>query len=160
MNDKAKEFAIAAHGDQQKYGKHPYSKHLQDVVSCSQRFGLSESIQTAAWLHDVVEDTPVTVDEIREEFGEEIAKLVDAVTDEPGSNRKERHQKTYPKTRNAGADAIALKLCDRIANVEAVGKMKMYRKEYPEFRRMLYRKGELEELWNHLDDLFVEKKEE
>jgi hypothetical protein len=114
----------------------------------------------AAWLHDIVEDTYETIENVRYIFGDKVAALVEAVTDEPGKNRKERAEKTLPKIRAHGIEAVALKLCDRIANIEAciegvgnVKLLKMYRKEYPAFREALYREGELEGSWDILDRL-------
>jgi (p)ppGpp synthase/HD superfamily hydrolase len=90
-------------------------------------------------------------------FGEEVARLVHAVTNEPGPNRKQRGMATYPKIRDAGDCAVALKLADRIANVEMGGKLvAMYAKEYEDFRRALYTPGQNEPMWAHLDSLLKE----
>ena len=87
-------------------------------------------------------------------FGDEVAQLVSAVTNEDGPNRKTRAALTYPKIRNAGTNAITLKLADRIANVENGGKLvDMYRKEYADFRWTLYMQGSLDNMWTHLDSL-------
>ena len=56
----------------------------------------------ASWLHDVVEDTETKLKEVEEMFGPEVARLVSAVTNEDGPNRKVRHALTYPKIREAG----------------------------------------------------------
>jgi len=107
----------------------------------------------AAWLHDVVEDTDTKLKEVEEMFGTEVSKLVSAVTNEPGPNRKTRAALTYPKIRET-TGAVALKLADRIANVEAGGKLvDMYKKEYEDFKRALYTTGQYEGMWKHLDSL-------
>lgn len=139
-------FAIEAHGDQ-KYGSAPYIVHLDAVRDVLVRFGFQdEDLLTAALLHDVIEDTPVDADLVEEKFGAEVCGLVVAVTNEPGRNRRERHRLTYPKIRNAGWKAIALKLADRIANVEqslsdaSKGRPKpyeMYRHEHQTFSAAL-----------------------
>lgn len=168
--EKAKLFALKAHGDQ-KYGELPYEKHLQDVVSIlAERFfstGIDESSDTllaAAWLHDVIEDTDVTFQQVFEEFGRHVARIVFACTDEPGKNRKERHERTYPKLMASGREAIAVKLADRIANLNHSmthnhGLFKMYQKEYAAFKQALHLPGELKEMWATLDVLMQHKVE-
>jgi (p)ppGpp synthase/HD superfamily hydrolase len=155
----AKALAATAHGDQ-KYGEHPYTKHLADVAEVLGRFGVSdEDMLCAAWLHDSVEDTETTVNQIHIMFGSRVADLVHRVTNEEGKNRRERHEKTYPKIM-ASDDAITLKLADRIANVESSlddqDKLKMYKKEYPNFRLKLYKPGKHDAMWRHLDFLIGE----
>ncbi|MBM4077981.1 MAG: bifunctional (p)ppGpp synthetase/guanosine-3',5'-bis(diphosphate) 3'-pyrophosphohydrolase, partial [Planctomycetes bacterium] len=80
---KAKLFAIKAHGDQ-KYGIHPYEFHLDAVVQILVPYG--EMAQIAGYLHDIVEDTPITIEEISSNFGDEIADCIALVTDESGNN--------------------------------------------------------------------------
>lgn len=113
----AREFARIRHGDQ-KYGTHPYIKHLDDVFNVAFDLGMSHDIQVASYLHDLLEDTDTKYAEIKNQFGAYVAEIVFDVTDELGRNREERRKKTYPKIL-ANADAVCLKMCDRIANVEA-----------------------------------------
>lgn len=157
----AKYFAATKHGDQ-KYGPLPYTHHLAAVEAVLRRFGTMDSrcpvtvdMLEAAWLHDVVEDTPTKLKEIEELFGETVASLVRAVTNEEGPNRKVRAALTYPKIR-AMPGATTLKLADRIANVENGGKLvSMYAKELEDFKRNLYVPGENEEMWTHLEGLLA-----
>lgn len=141
----ARAFAIKAHGDQ-KYSDEPYIGHLDHVVSILREYGFqSADLIDAAYLHDVLEDTEITYDNLLESgFSALTCQLVQAVTDEPGKNRRERKAATYPKI--AGwTDATILKLADRIANSRRASEpgketyMKMYAKEYAAFRRALYR---------------------
>jgi (p)ppGpp synthase/HD superfamily hydrolase len=154
-------FAAAKHKDQ-KYGENsPYTEHLAAVAEVLRRFKFdSEDLQVAAWLHDVVEDTDATVFQIEITFGRHVADLVHRVTNEPGKNRKERHEKTYPKIQ-ASREATTLKLADRIANVERsvldqAKQLDMYKKEYPHFKLMLKKDGEHDAMWRHLDFLLGE----
>lgn len=161
--DDAIQFAIKAHGDQ-KYGDVAYVEHLKDVRAAVERFRDSipaetfEIIAYAAWLHDTIEDTPVEFDDVVEMFGLEIADCVWAVTDEPAPNRRQRAAKTLPKIK-AHPFAIYLKLCDRIANVEATIRdrnkrlFKMYSGEYEMFRGALSDPHVAAPLWSHLDRL-------
>jgi (p)ppGpp synthase/HD superfamily hydrolase len=156
----AKFFAVVKHGNQTYSGCLPYSHHLAAVEAVLRRFGVDmQGFLEAAWLHDVVEDTNTKLKEIYEFFGDEVAELVGAVTNEPGPNRKIRSMLTYPKIR-AVKGATRLKLADRIANVEQGGKLvDMYRKEYEDFRRNLFVTGENEDMWKHLDGLMAKEQE-
>ena len=159
----AHEFASERHAGQT-YGMQSYvNGHLAEVVHILGYSGFRDDPEMlrAGWCHDIVEDTRTTIDEVRARFGDRVAHLVWAVTNEPGTNRKERALLTYPKIRAAGPDAVALKLCDRIANVRSCWDLRdarlfMYYKEYSEFRGALRRPEDgarVRALWEHLDKL-------
>lgn len=159
LADRAREFARERHGDQM-YGSYPYVKHLDDVVNVLIRFGHGddESLLAAAFLHDVVEDTPTTLAEVREAFGDMVASYVHAVTNEHGRNRMARHLATYPKIAGKYMETI-LKLADRIANTEESarsnpGLASMYLREWDRFKEALGMDGD-PTMWMHLD--FVTK---
>lgn len=120
----------------------PYTHHLEKVAQIVDAafypMQKDEDLVIAAWLHDMLEDCEgIKEKEIRERFGDRVADLVSAVTNEPGPNRKTRHALTYPKIRET-PDAIILKLADRLANVTAGGSLVgMYRKEQKEFYQQL-----------------------
>jgi (p)ppGpp synthase/HD superfamily hydrolase len=163
--NRAKKYAITAHGDQ-KYGdEFPYAIHLQAVESVLIRFGITtERHRIAAWLHDVLEDTDRTYEEVGMFFGVEVAEIVAALTEPKGGNRKWRHDQTYPRIRE-NVDAIIIKLADRIANVESGGKkVVMYRKEHIDFKNALSgptvpmdaeTAKVIRHMWEYLDDLLV-----
>ena len=161
---KARYFACIAHG-MQMYGtdKLPYIKHLEDVYNVMVEYGISDiDLLVASYLHDIIEDTTKSYNDIKKEFGMEVAELVYVVTDELGRNRKERHEKTYPKLQQNGK-AIILKLADRIANLKHSSSTNngdmlwMYGKEYKDFRNALFSHGGLVTMWQFLDDLFEYK---
>lgn len=157
--EKAIDFARIVHKGQT-YADQEYFYHLQKTHEVAVRFGLNEAIQAACYLHDVLEDTDVTYNELLEQFGWYITYLVELVTDKEGSNRKERKLKTYAKTKTK-EDSILLKLCDRIANVEACiefdqdGLLKMYQKEQPLFESELNIKdsSKINEMFTYLNNL-------
>lgn len=152
----AREIALRHHGDQ-RYGDKPYGYHLEQVAAVLTRFGLgTPELLAAAWLHDVIEDTGATAADLAiAGIPARVIALVEAVTDEPGATRDERKAKTYPKTA-ALRDAVAIKLADRIANVEAGGKVTKYAREQPAFRAGLHNPAHgLDALWRHLDTLFA-----
>lgn len=159
--DVARGLALEAHGDQ-KYGDHPYTKHLQDVAEIVKPYGKTAVI--VAYLHDVVEDTKVTDAEIVELFGERIADHVKMLTDEQGKNRKERKERTNSKFAYSGSDVVyriarIVKAADRLANVrfsietKNSDKLGMYMNEYPAFRTAVHRLGECDLIWKELDTL-------
>jgi guanosine-3',5'-bis(diphosphate) 3'-pyrophosphohydrolase len=115
----ARAFAIEVHGGQQ-YGKHPYAFHLDQVADIAWHYG--PEAEVLAYLHDTVEDTSATLDEVRERFGSFIADCVALLTDQPGANRKERKAKTYVKLAEVHDErqlALVVKAADRLANVRA-----------------------------------------
>ena len=114
---RARDFAVEAHGDQP-YGDKPYVEHLSAVVRTLQDFDAPTSCLVAAWLHDVVEDTAATIEQVRSEFGEEVASLVWAVTGEGNGDRR-AHTDSICRKVAAYPDAAMVKLADRIANIEA-----------------------------------------
>lgn len=159
-------FAINAHKDQT-YGDgnnaKPYVIHLISVSEVLTRFGfhIIDSdrgiiLHIASLLHDSIEDAGIKFRDIEKQFGKDVAEIVFCVTDELGRNRKERHEKTYPKIR-ANKNAVVVKLADRIANVEYSSKnrsrqMDMYRHEYSDFKHHLFN-GDNVDMWNHLEHL-------
>jgi len=172
MMAKALRFAVRKHGDQ-RYGSRPYKFHLLAVQSVAFEHEVTDpDILISTLLHDTIEDTDATHEEVAAFFGERVANLVDAVSNvefhpETGKKLKNRKQKalfTYPRIA-ACPGAVTLKLCDRVANVrmcwqEAVekdrGKLGMYKREYGAFRKAL-RADEPEgpniHLWSALDQM-------
>jgi (p)ppGpp synthase/HD superfamily hydrolase len=161
--DKAKELAADAHADQ-KHGTRPYIMHLWEVADTVKKYSYlvpeseHESLIVAAFLHDIVEDTSVTIEEIIGQFGSHVGTLVELVTNKPGVNRAARHEATYHLIAgNQGA--TFLKLCDRIANVShtiAVSDkkfFKMYSKEHNAFKAIMHKPGIFEDMWRDLDAL-------
>lgn len=135
----ARMYALEAHGNQ-KYGDLPYSYHLTAVTDLLKTHGFDDIVIAAGWLHDVVEDTTASLFDIRERFGGRVARIVDACTDGAGETRKERKAEAYKKLAASGSDARAVKLADRVANMQASienAKMaKTYRDEFPDFIRV------------------------
>lgn len=136
MTEKAFQYAEKAHGLQM-YGDKPYVYHLAAVVAVLRDFGFNDGVMIAAgWLHDTVEDTHATIEDIDREFGDEVADLVWAVTG-VGENRKERNESIHRKI-TAHPPAAIIKTVDRIANVESAKVWQprlfaMYQKEGGDF---------------------------
>lgn len=139
----ARKFAEERHKNL--YDGKTYSFHLEQVLATLLEFdkSASEEEQVVAILHDILEDTETSKEDLLTLFGQEIAELVYLLTDEPGKNRKERKEKTYPKIASSSI-ATKIKLADRIANVRysktnTPGILKLYRKEQIAFQEALMR---------------------
>lgn len=123
---RARIFATAAHaavGQLRKYTFEPYIVHPAEVASIVEGVGGSEAMIAAAWLHDTVEDTGVTSELIRSEFGDEVATLVGWLTDvsrPDHGNRAARKAVDRAHTAAAPADAQTVKLADLIANTRSI----------------------------------------
>ena len=123
MEEEALEFARKAHATQQrKYTNEPYVEHVKRVAETVKTVNHTPEMVSAAYLHDVVEDTPVRIEEIRERFGEKVASLVHELTDEFISenyrnlNRRQRKLKEVERQAQMSPEAKTIKLADVIDN--------------------------------------------
>lgn len=118
----AKSFAIKKHGDQ-KYGTYPYEVHLTNVVNVLLRNNILPTTEDTidlwigAWLHDVLEDTNATKEELIDMFGIAVFEMVNSLTDGEFGDRKEKKEIMYQKL-VLNQNGIIIKLADRIANLE------------------------------------------
>ena len=123
---KAYDFAKEKHGDQLRRSGEPYIIHPVQVAYTLAELGLDESTISAALLHDVVEDTEVTREELAKTFSEEIAEMVDGVTKLGKLNytsKEEEQVENYRKMFLAmGKDirVIMIKLADRLHNMRTL----------------------------------------
>lgn len=119
------DFAQAGHGDQVRPTGVPYIEHLLEALEALVvGAGVTDpDVLSAAVLHDVVEDTPVSNGELAERFGPRVAELVGWVTiPEPGPGEDRAAAKRASLSRLAAAprDAILVKLADRLSNVQTL----------------------------------------
>ena len=119
------EFATEAHGDQKrKYTGEPYITHPIAVMEIVREVPHTEEMLLAAVLHDTVEDTPVTIEDIKTKFGTKVAELVDGLTDvsrpEHG-NRKTRKALDRAHLAKQNAEVQTIKLADLIHNTMSIG---------------------------------------
>ena len=132
---KAVEFAIRYHGDQRRPTGAPYLEHLLEALEILvQGAGVTDpDVLSAAVLHDVVEDTPCTVDDVRREFGDRVADMVGWVTkpDSGDGDDKAAKEAYLAGLRDAPEDAIVVKLADRASNVQTLRNLSLSRqREY------------------------------
>ncbi len=96
----------------------PYSKHLEDVVNRLKSLGvIDEQIFCAGWLHDVIESTETTFDDLYEQFESEIAVLVSSISKDMSLSRKKRNQAYTIQLKESSFGAKLIKLCDISANL-------------------------------------------
>jgi hypothetical protein len=119
---RAKDFAVRAHTSivhLRKYTKAPYATHLEGVVGLVASVTNDPATLAAAWLHDVVEDTPVTIEDVEREFGRTVAGMVESLTDVSrplDGNRAARKQRDRLHLTRATPAAKTIKLADLIDN--------------------------------------------
>ncbi|HEY4526770.1 MAG TPA: HD domain-containing protein [Candidatus Paceibacterota bacterium] len=102
----------------------PYITHPHAVASLVEQSGGNAEEIASAWLHDVVEDTPVSIDEIRHEFGDAIAHIVDGLTDPPhfeGQPIALRKGWQAERVAEKGKSVKRVKLADQLNNIQFVG---------------------------------------
>ena len=125
MLERAIQFATKAHeGQYRKYTHDPYITHPLAVMEIVKGVpGHTEEMLVAAVLHDVVEDTPVTIEQIFEEFGTKVGELVHYLTDistpEDG-NRLKRKRKDAEWYAQGSAQAQTIKVADFIDNTRDI----------------------------------------
>jgi guanosine-3',5'-bis(diphosphate) 3'-pyrophosphohydrolase len=122
---KAAKFAADKHRDQRRKGENssPYINHPIDVAEMLSRVGGIHDplILAAALLHDTVEDTETTADELEREFGTVVRDLVEEVTDDKSLDKQVRKRLQIEHAAHLTHGAKLIKLADKIANVTDVG---------------------------------------
>jgi (p)ppGpp synthase/HD superfamily hydrolase len=161
----ARAWALRHHGDQ-RYGDLPYSAHLDDVAALVEPWGPGAVV--VAYLHDVVEDTPVGLEDVSDAFGPWVAACVDLVTDPPGPNRRARKDVAAARWTACPPEfhaALVVKAADRLANLRACVRdgrtrlLSMYRSEHEAFRLAVYRPELCEPLWSEIEAVFRQTSE-
>lgn len=127
--DKAMHFAIDAHANTERRGKgFPYIVHPMEAVEIVATITPDQELLAAAVLHDTVEDTDVTVEQIRAQFGDRIAKLVDAESDQFTEGVSEvdswrgRKQAAIDRLAATSHDAKIVAMGDKLSNMRAIAR--------------------------------------
>lgn len=144
--DKALRFAITAHSGVERRGKgFPYIVHPMEAVAVVASITADQEMLAAAALHDVIEDTEYTEEDIRKEFGDRVARLVASESDlivegkSESDSWVERKQFAIDRLTKLDRDAKIVSLGDKLSNARAM------LQDYKELG---------EELWNkfHVND--------
>ena len=127
--DRAIVFAVGAHAGTERRGKgFPYIVHPLEAVSIVATMTSDQELLAAAALHDTVEDTDVTLEQLREEFGERIADIVASETDSLHKGMSEveswhdRKKEAIDRLARAGRDSKIVALGDKLSNMRAIAR--------------------------------------
>ena len=127
--DRAIIFAVHAHAGTERRGKgFPYIVHPMEAVAIVSTMTADQELLAAAALHDTVEDTDVTVERLRAEFGERVARLVEEESDkfEEGVSEEaswhDRKQAAIERLSRASRDAKMVALGDKLSNMRAIAR--------------------------------------
>lgn len=127
--DRAIIFAVRAHAGTERRGKgFPYILHPMEAASIVATITPDQELLAAAVLHDVVEDTDRTADDLRRAFGDRIADLVAAESDDPMGHLSEedswhaRKQAAIDRLAHASRDAKIVALGDKLSNMRAIAR--------------------------------------
>ncbi len=127
--DRAIIFAVKAHSGTERRGKgYPYIVHPLEAVEIVSTMTSDQELLAAAALHDTVEDTPVTVEQIRAEFGPRIASLVAAESDQvfegvsESDSWHDRKQAAIDRLARASREAKMVALGDKLSNMRAIAR--------------------------------------
>ena len=124
--DRAYQLAVKSHEEQKRLSGAPYISHPVAVACILVELGMDTESVAAGLLHDVVEDTPVNLEQLKKSFGAEIANLTDGVTKLgriPYSSREEQQAENLRKMLIAMAEdirVIIIKLADRLHNMRTI----------------------------------------
>lgn len=127
--DRAIVFAVKAHAGTERRGKgYPYIVHPMEAVEIVATMTADQELLAAAILHDTVEDTEVTVEQLKAEFGERVASLVadesdvmpEGMTEE--ASWHQRKQAAIDRLSKASHDAKMVALGDKLSNMRAIAR--------------------------------------
>ena len=119
----AADFAARRHSGQQRKGRgsEPYVNHLAEVAKLLSiaADGTDAELVAAGWLHDTIEDTATTREELAQKFGDRVAALVVEVTDDMTLPKQERRRKQIVDASRKSPGAKLIKIADKISNIRA-----------------------------------------
>lgn len=130
----------------------PYITHLFSVALLVAEDGAEDDVVTAALLHDVIEDTPTSREEVAEAFNERVALLVQSVSEPKGEAWRERKESYLATLRNAPVEAVVISLADKIDNIES--KIEAHEREGDRIHDS-WRQPKEEYLWFHGEVLAI-----
>ncbi|MCB0548782.1 MAG: bifunctional (p)ppGpp synthetase/guanosine-3',5'-bis(diphosphate) 3'-pyrophosphohydrolase [Phaeodactylibacter sp.] len=124
----AYELAVQAHSEQRRKSGEPYILHPIAVAKiCADEIGLGPTAIISALLHDVVEDTDVTLEDIRKKFGDRIGKIVDGLTKlDSAYNAESPQAENFRKVLSTLVEdvrVVLIKMADRLHNMRTLGAM-------------------------------------
>ena len=115
----AENFAKERHsGTIRKDGITPHYEHLVGVVARLKNLGITdEEVLSSAWLHDIIDDTETSFDELDQRFGSKVAVLVLSISKDKSLPRSKQEEQYVKQLKEAQFDAKLIKLCDISASL-------------------------------------------
>lgn len=162
----AMKYGVKCHSNtNHKYDGQPYHVHLKMTYDygCKYAYLLPPNkidiALAGGWVHDTIEDTRETYNDVKEECGEDVAEIAYALTNEKGKTRKDRACNKYYHGIKVNPLATFDKLCDRLANSKyskEIGSrmLAVYRKEYDEFKSKLWN-ADFKPMFDELEELYA-----
>lgn len=147
----AKDFAYKAHEGQTRKGKQtPFVEHLYLAVNIAQEITSDKDIIDGVWLHDTVEDTSVTLEDIKENFNERVYNFVLLETEEKEKNAEESWKRRKVKQitelkKHISNDVIIITFSDKMANLLEL--LEDYQKEGDEVFNKFNNKNKADHFW-------------
>lgn len=123
LQESAYRFAKECHKGQFRKGSpRPYINHCMEVARILNKFGYSEEIIVAGLLHDTVEESEITLEDLRREYGEEISNLVKYVTEDksPGLSWTKRKVMYIKNLTDAPEGSVVVSAADKLHNVTEI----------------------------------------
>lgn len=149
QEEQAKQFAYKAHKGMKRKGKElPFTYHLELVNKILKTLTNDDNILAAGWLHDVVEDTPIRLEELKKEFNDEVCYYVELETEDKSLPWKERKLKQIQELKENKSEVVFIAYADKMANLtEMSNDYKILKDElWNRFNR-----GKEEQYWYYLE---------
>lgn len=152
--DRAIEFAVKAHSNTERRGKgFPYIVHPLEAMEIVATMTPDQELLAAAALHDTIEDTSVTIDDLRREFGDRVATIVEAESDKflegipDEASWHQRKQAAIDRIAAAPFESKIVAMGDKLSNMRAI--WRDYQKQGDELWKIFHAKDKKDHEWHY-----------
>lgn len=152
--DRAIEFAVKAHSNTERRGKgFPYIVHPLEAMEIVATMTPDQELLAAAALHDTIEDTSVTIDDLRREFGDRVATIVEAESDKflegipDEANWHQRKQAAIDRIAAAPFESKIVAMGDKLSNMRAI--WRDYQEQGDELWKIFHAKDKKDHEWHY-----------
>ena len=152
--DRAIEFAVKAHANTERRGKgFPYIVHPLEAMEIVASMTPDQELLAAAALHDTIEDTSVTLDDLRREFGDRVAAIVEAESDKfienvpDEASWHQRKQAAIDRIASAPHDSKLVAMGDKLSNMRAI--WRDYQEQGDELWKIFHAKDKKDHEWHY-----------
>lgn len=152
--DRAIEFAVKAHANTERRGKgFPYIVHPLEAMEIVASMTPDQELLAAAALHDTIEDTSVTIDDLRREFGDRVATIVEAESDKflegipDEASWHQRKQAAIDRIASAPHDSKLVAMGDKLSNMRAI--WRDYQEQGDELWKIFHAKDKKDHEWHY-----------